>query len=228
MVKMAWEEPEEAFKLFVQSYNARQRLAKKAKADKAPVTVNQKARMVENNIQAENATLNITTKTVKNIRQPKPGTIESNQLLWQEIENAHHAVVSARLAVNSKLKNPYGMVWGQVKNHFGVGKGTTAPEWIKAQKEERASEILRFLGSLYDKTKEGRWRKGFSTKPSMTKTECKIKRRELLKDYGWSDEQFYDFLEICTGKRSTKGMPVETEMRILAMLEQKMESEDSI
>lgn len=225
MVKMAWEEPEEAFKLFVQSYNARQRVERKARVGKVPVTVNQRAGVVENNIQAGQATVNITAKTVKNVIPPTPGTIGANQLLWQEIENSHHAVVSARLAVNSKLKNPYGVVWGQVRNYFGVGKGTTAPEWIKAQKEEKAGEILRFLETLYDKTKEGRWRKNFSTKPSMTKTECKIKRRELMKDYGWSEEKFRDFLETCTGKRTTKGMPVETEMRVLVMLEQKMESE---
>jgi hypothetical protein len=217
--KKAWEEPEEAFKLFVTAYNARQRKDRKARQETAPIEIKQKGRTIENTIHGGVGSINQTKQKVINKIMPEAGTIGANKLLWIEIKDAHRKAAEARGRTKRNGKNSFGMLWKKFGRDYSIGK-VKPSEWIKAQPKERAYEFIAWFNQIHAGTKEGRIKEAQRTRPLKTRRECHIRRSELVRELGWTDENFRDFLERMTGFRSTDDLKdVSQYVRILGLME---------
>lgn len=217
MVGMNHDEQAEAFKLFMQHYNASQRTKeKKPKAGKSPVTMKQRAGRLENNVQAENVTINQTSKNTRNVIGPKPGTIGYNKPLWLMIKAAHEKLVQARLKHNKYLERPHETTWGIFRNAFHFDRNIKPSEWVQSQDESRAPEFLKYFEERYRDTQYGKTKNAQKRKGGII--ELHDERRKLCAKLNLSDDAFHDFLFKFKGVRSSTDLSLEEYAEILNLL----------
>lgn len=232
MAGMNHDEQVEAFKLFMQHYNASQRTKeKKPKNGRSSVTMKQHAGRIENKVKteeatfhAQNATYNFGGKPRKIIEFPISGSIGANKGLLQEIEIKMHEIAQERKNSGKDYGKAIQILHSEIKRRFGI-KGIKALKWIASQKEAMAPEIFEFLQERYDHTKKGKIEKSQKVKLKMTKKEARICIANLIIDNGLSDTEYRDLLERLTGKRSTKSMTAAETLRAYRLLEDAIEKE---